>query len=607
VTGVRDNPLNDVMLRVRLLLALMTAGLVLLGAVLWKMQVRHAKRYEVSQVKQSIRRVRIPGTRGRIFDRAGVCLADNRPSYGVALYLEELRRPGRWSRTIAHVEEIVERLSGVIGLAPQIGRDDIEAHIQRRLPLPLLAWRDVGDAALARLAERAASSPGVDVYAEAVRSYPFGRLACHTLGYVGRSDDAAAEEEPYHYYLPELEGKSGLEKSLDASLRGEAGGRLLRVDVAGFRRSDIGGREARAGSDVMLTLDRRIQAAAEQALGEEPGAAVVIDPSTGDILALASSPGFDLNAFVPRIGVDAWTALIEDERKPLLNRAAAGSYAPGSTFKPVVAMAALESGKFKSSQSFHCPGYFELGRARFRCWLHEGHGDLVLRQAIEQSCNVYFFQAGLQCGHEAIEHMAMALGLGQKTGVELDFEVEGMVPNEGWKKRVHGDAWRDGDTCNLSIGQGAMSVTPLQMAMVASVFANGGTVYRPRIVRGFRRPSDDRFEMRAPEVVNRMNWTPDHIRVVREGMRDVIQGDRGSARRIAIPGIEMAGKTGTAEFGRKDDRLRHAWMIAFAPFEKPKYAVALLVDEGVSGGETAAPRMGELMAGIFAADGEPKG
>jgi penicillin-binding protein 2 len=405
-----------------------------------------------------------------------------------------------------------------------------------------------------------------------------------------------------------MAGRSGLERSLDAALRGEAGGRLLRVDVAGYRRSDIGGREAKPGSDVMLTLDRNIQRAAEEVLGEVPGAAVVLEPSTGEILALASAPGYDLNDFVPRIGVDRWKALLEDERNPLLNRAAAGSYAPGSTFKPVTAMAALEGGKLAASRTWECPGYFNLGRARFHCWLREGgHGTVDLHKALEGSCNVYFYQAALLCGHEAVYHQAVALGLGQKTGVELDFEVAGMVPNGGWKKRVHGDAWRDGDTCNLSIGQGALSATPLQMAVVAAAFANGGTVYRPRLVRGVRRPSAERFELTEPEVVNSMNWTPAHIRAVREGMRDVVQAERGTARRAALPGVVMAGKTGTAEFGRKEDRKRHAWMIAFAPFERPRYAAALLVDEGVSGGESAAPKMGELMAKIMAAAGEPKG
>ena len=541
----------------------------------------------------------MPGMRGRLYDRNGEVMADNRPSYGVALYMEELRQPGAWLKTIDRVESMVKELSGIIGVPPVITRADIQSHVRRRLPLPLLAWRDLDDQTLARMAERASTIPGVDIYTEAVRFYPFKKMACHVLGYVGRADPEQNEEEPYHYYLPEMIGRAGLEKSLDESLHGEAGGRLVRVDVSGYRRDDIGQREPTAGKDVMLTLDARIQKIAEDALGEAPGAMVVLDPENGDVLAMASTPGYDPNSFVPYIRAEDWAVLSSDPLNPLLNRAAAGAYAPGSTFKPITALGALTSGKYSSGMVFDCPGYFQLGRAVFRCWNHAGHGPLDLHGAIEHSCNVYMFHMALLCGHDFIAHQATALGLGRKTGIELEYESPGLVPDGAWKQRVFRDAWRDGDTCNMAIGQGALTVTPLQLAVATAALANGGRVWKPRLVMGAREPGAEIFTRKQPVLVNSMNWNPRFIRTVREGMRDVVMSPSGTGRAMGIPGVVMAGKTGTAEFGPSTARKRHAWMIAFAPYDRPRYAVVMIIDEGVSGGETAAPKMHRLMSELF--------
>ena len=602
--GFRSKPLDDEFLRVRIVFLLMLLGLCLLGAGMWRIQVAHGERYENKQAMQSIRRVRTPGVRGRLFDRNEKCLADNRPSYCVAVYLEELRRPGAWSKTIDRVEELIAALSVELNLPPTITRKDIQAHIRKRLPLPLVLWRDIDEERLARLSESESKFSGVDIYPEAVRFYPENRLACHLLGYIGRADISQEDndEEPYDYYLPEMTGRSGVEKSLDTYLRGEAGGRLVRIDVSGYRRDDVGQRDPRPGSDIRLALDAGIQRMAEDALGDVAGAVVVLDPGNGDVLALASSPGYDPNKFIPFITTENWTQLNENPMKPLINRAVTGLYPPGSTFKPITAMAALENGKARPGETHDCPGHFQLGSTVFRCWFHAGHGVLDLRGALQHSCNVYFFNMGLACGHEAIAHMAAALGLGRKSDIELDYERAGLVPDERWKRMTFNDGWRDGDTCNMSIGQGALQVTPLQMAVVTAAIANGGLVYRPRLVLGVRDPGQETFIERPAEVVNDMHWAPENIRAVREGMRAVVMTPNGTGRAIQVPGVTVAGKTGTAEFGRKDERKRHAWMIAFAPYEAPRYAVVMLVDEGISGSETAAPRMRRLMHGLFRVD-----
>ncbi len=595
----RDNPWNDEFLRLRLVFICFLALFIGLGARLWQIQIHRGPSYEQDQLKQSMRRVRLPGMRGRLYDRAGRVVADNRPSYAINLYLEELRRPGPWDRTIDRVEALLRELESVLGVPSHLTREDIRSHIRRRLPLPLTAWRDVDERVMARFAEQAGRVPGVDIQAESTRVYPFRALAAHAIGYVGRADIEQDEAEPFHYYLPEIAGRSGLEKTLDLYLRGEAGGRLLRVDVTGYRRYDYRQREPRPGQDVMLTLDMRAQELAEAALGNDPGAVVVMDPRNGDVLALASRPAFDPNDFVPAISAGRWRELSDDPLAPLLNRAVAGGYPPGSTFKLVTALAGLESGRCAPGDQHVCSGAFQLGRATFRCWFHPGHGPLTLRRAIEQSCNVYFFEMGLAMGMPRLHEMALRMGLGARTGIELDHEIAGLMPDDEWKRRTQRDAWRDGDTCNVSIGQGAIVATPLQMAQVAALIANGGRLYRPRLVRGIREFGRETFAMQPPELVRDMQWNPANLEVVRQGMRDVIHGERGTARRVAIPGHTIAGKTGTAEFGRKEDRKRHAWMVAYAPFEAPRYAVAILVDEGISGGETSAPRMRNLLMGLL--------
>lgn len=600
MSALRGQPFDDEFLRVRVVFVGMFLALLFLGGWLWHIQVHRGPSFEQDQLKQSVRRVRIPGVRGRLFDRKENCVADNRASYNIVLYLEELRKPGKWDRTVDHVLTQLDALGQKLGAPSELDRDKLRNHIRRSLPLPLVAWRDVSEEVLARFAEQAGQQPGVDIQVDNVRLYPFGPRAGHVLGYVGRAEIEQDEAEPFHYYLPEMTGRSGVEKKLDDVLRGDAGGRLLRVDATGFRRYDSGLREPRSGQDVQLTLDMRVQALAEDALGEVAGSVVVLDPRNGDVLALASKPGFDPNQFVPRISTEQWRALNEDPLRPLVNRAVAGGYPPGSTFKPITALAGLEHGTCHASDTHTCPGYYQLGSATFRCWYHSGHGALHLRQAVERSCNVYFFHMGLEMGVDRLVEEARALGLGSKTGVELDFETAGLVPDPAWKRRVHRDGWRDGDTCNMSIGQGALLATPLQMASVTATLANGGKVFRPRLVRAVRAPGEPHFTEREPELLREMKWRPEDVEVVRAGMRDVVNGSWGTARKVALPGVIIAGKTGTAEFGRKDERKRHAWMIAFAPYDQPRYAVALLVDEGISGGETAAPRMRQLLSGLFA-------
>lgn len=597
------NPIDREYIRIRLLLLMMSLALGFISLMLWRIQVRDGHEYQRDELRQSVRRVRIPGMRGRIFDAQGEVLADNRPSFNIVIFLEEVRQPGTWTRTINHLEELLDELTETLGVERELTREAIQSHIRRRLPMPLVAWRDVDETTLARWAEQVAGRPGIDIYTEAMRVYPRGALASHLLGYVGRADLVHDDIEPFHYYVPEMEGRAGLERRFDAEMRAAAGARLVRVDAVGYRHGDMAVRDAGAGQDIRLTIDHRVQAAVESALGEEPSAAVVLDPRSGDILALASAPAFNPNNFVPAISAAEWRALMGDAGNPMLNRAVAGAYAPGSIFKPIVAVAALEGGHAAGHTVHDCQGIFHLGRASFRCWARQGHGPLNVRQSIEQSCNVYYFRQALQMGYDVIYDMASAMGLGRRTGITLDHEVSGILPNDAWKRRVFNDAWRDGDTVNLSIGQGPITVTPLQMAVVAAALANGGTVFQPRLVNGIRPFGDGSFTSIPPEPAHIMSWGDETLSNVRGGMRDAVMGQRGTARLGRVPGLTYASKTGTAQYGPRDEGRTHAWTIAFAPYDQPRYALVVLVEDGVSGGQTASPMVGQILQALFPEEG----
>lgn len=586
--------------RLRFLLALMLAAFATLAVALWQMQVARGGDFRRDLARQSVRRVRVPGARGAIVDRQGRPLADNRCSFNVVLYLEELRPRRRRDSLRQEVHRAIETMSAILGLPMPAYTNDLQNHIHRRLPLPFVVWRDLDEAAVARWAEMAVRVAGVDLQAEPVRVYPAHTSACHAVGYVRRAEIDASTEEPYHYHLSEMAGAAGVERFYDQLLRGQAGVRLVRVDAAGYRYDDLGGTDPRPGHTLRLTLDLDVQRAAEDALAGAAGAIVVLDPSDGAVLALASLPGFDPNLFSPSISPAEWARLQGDPATPLLNRATAGAYPPGSTFKPLVAIAALQSGRLAPSTIFSCPGYLALGTARFRCWDTFGHGPLNLSQAIRHSCNVYFFHAGMAAGPEAIAEAARAAGLGQKSGIDLDHEVAGLVPDPAWKRRARRDAWRDGDTCNFSIGQGPIEATPLQMAVVAAAFANGGRRVTPHLLLASRAPGAADFVEARPPPPAPLGWPPAAIWLVASGMRDVVMAEDGTGRRMRVAGISLAGKTGTAEYGPKAEGKKRGWMIAWGPCEQPRFAVAMVVEDAISGGTTVAPRLQKFFATVLA-------
>ncbi len=563
------------------------AGLVFLTVSLHRVQVVQSFDYSRDQVRQSVRRVQVPGPRGRVFDRNGVCLAENRASYCIAYYVEELRKRGKWENTINAVDADIDRLASVLGIPREISKEKIKQHVLLSLPMPLLAWRDVDPVTLARWAETTEAFPGVDVYVQPERSYPQGTLAAHVLGYVQRDRPQSLPGEKVHYYLPEMIGRAGVERQYNDVLTGVSGGQLIRVDARGYKHAELEGVQAVTGRDLHLTLDVNIQRSLEKALRGWRGAGVVLDPRNGEVLALASLPAYDLNDLVPAPSVGVWNRLKDDEALPLFNRAVSGRYAPGSIFKPVTAMAALLSDGFDPNEDYQCDGVFTLGNMRLRCWNTYGHGTVALRKAIEQSCNVFFCHLGNTIGYDAVYAQAHKLGLGMPTGIDLPSETRGLLPTAEWKEKNVKEKWRPGDTCQLAIGQGLLVTSPLQMALLVSVFANGGTLYRPHLAR----------REGAVERVREMGWPQAAVELVRSGMHDVVTA--GTGRRVQVRGLAVAAKTGTAEYDAGGVRCKNTWMTAFAPFDQPTVAMAIVVENGESGGQTVAPMVHEVLVSIF--------
>ena len=569
--------------------AMVAAGLVHLAVNLREVQVDGAADYNYASERQSVRRVQTAGLRGRILDRRGEVMAGNRPSLSIVCLPSAFERR-TWSNTVDSIMRGVDELGAAIGLKPVISRAAVSRHVSQSLALPLFVWREVGEGELAVFCEREREFPGFAVMETAERVYPGGALASHVIGYVGRDrGESQAGDEKFSYFSPDMRGRSGLEAYYDGFLRGVPGERKLLVDARGFAIRGWTVVEAQPGPDLVTTLDIGVQREAERQLRGERGACAVIDPRSGEVLALASAPGFDLNAFVPTLSPETYERYIKDPAKPLLNRASGGAYAPGSTFKPVVALAGLQAG-YPPDESYFCTGSFAFGEMTLRCVSRWGHGPIDVRHALMKSCNSFFCNLGVDIGTNALCRVARAFGLGSRTGLDLGVDRAGVVPDDEWKRRTYGERWYPGDLAQMSIGQGMLLATPLQMARVAGAIGTG------RLVTPHLRKD-------APVESKPLQFDEEQLRVVRDGMRMVVEGDgdvRGTGWRAGVGlGVKVSGKTGTAEVGVGANRRNNAWFIAYAPSDAPTVAVALVVENGEGGGITATPKVCEILKAVF--------
>lgn len=574
--------------------AMQTGILGALAARLYYLQVVEADRYKVLADDNRITLRLLTPARGVISDRNGILLAVNQQNFRAVITAEQAR----------DVPKVLNRLGNVLGLSEaEIRRVQREVQRRRRfVPVTVkenLTWEQV-----ATVEVNAPELPGVSIEVGETRDYPYGPVTAHVLGYVGAVSEAEmrAERSPV-MGLPGFRiGKNGIEKMHDKALRGSAGASQLEVNAVGRVIREIARDEGKTGREVQLTLDIALQEFTQTRLAEEKSsAAVVMDAHTGAIYALCSSPSFDPNLFPNGISADSWLELTSDPTAPLTNKATAGQYAPGSTYKMVVALAALEAGVANRQTTVFCPGHMELGDHRFHCWKKGGHGTLDMIGALRESCDVYFYDMSRRLGIDRIHDMSVRFGLGQTTGVDIPGERPGLIPNRAWKQRRFNVPWQAGEDLVASIGQGYVLATPLQLAVMTARLVNGGVAVKPHVTRQVQDGPEEQTQW-PPIGVSRAN-----LDLVLAGMNAVTMDQRGTAYKMRITdrGLEYGGKTGTSQVRRitmaerdrgvirnedKPWRERdHALFVGYAPIQAPRYVVSVIVEHGGGGSAVAAP------------------
>lgn len=605
----RDVARYDVFSRRATILGIGTLGLFGgLAARLYYLQVMHSSQYRMLAEENRVNRRLLIPPRGKIYDRFGIELATNRQNLRVVLVPEQVREGG------AGIDEVLDKVSEIIDLSDS-RKEKVKKEIRRKprfVPTMLaenLSWED-----FARINVDTPMLPGIVADVGEARLYPFTDHLAHVVGYVAKpSEKDVQENDDPLLQLPGFRiGKNGLERTLDEGLRGSAGTSHVVVNAYGRVVSEMSRNDGDPGGDRYLTLDQTIQSIAMKRVENESAAVVVMDVHTGDILALVSAPAFDPNEFSKGLSQKLWNELRNNEKKPLLNKFLGGQYAPGSTFKIVSAMAGLEAGVIDPEEKVYCSGKMKLGRREFHCWKKHGHGAMNLRDAIKNSCNVYFFEMAKRMDIEGLSSMARKFGLGQAYDLGIPGAKTGLVPSDEWKRANRNIPWVKGDTLNTSIGQGFLLTTPIQLAVMTSRLANGGKMVMPRLIR----ESAEAVTGQTDELPD-MNLDPAWIEMVREGMAAVINEPGGTAygSRLREEGHSMAGKTGTVQVRgiSKEERAQgviknedlpwrrrdHGWFVGFGPVEQPRYAIAVLVEHGGGGSKAAAPVARDIMTEVL--------
>jgi penicillin-binding protein 2 len=589
-------------LRRRLVVAIV--GVLVLFALtlvrLWHLQVTEGDQYRSLSENNRIRLKRVRATRGTILDRHGQILVDNRPSFDVALVPEDAHDV---PRTLASLTRLLHADGNEF-------RSAMQAAANRPPFEDVILKRDLDWESIVALETHQLDLPGVSVQVGPRRTYPFNDMAAHLLGYVGEvSQQELANRQGYR--LGDLIGKAGAERYWEDYLRGIDGGQQVEVDAVGRKLRTLSEVEETPGNTLVMTLDRDLQLAAERAMGEREGAVVALDPRSGAVLAMVSRPAFDPNIFARGIRRVEWKALMTDRKRPLNSKAVQGTYPPGSTFKVVMAAAALEEGVINPFTQIFCGGGIWFGNHEFRCWRPQGHGNMNVHEALVRSCDVFFYQVGQRLGIDAIADYAHRFGLGAPTGITLDHESGGIIPSSAWKRQRFGEPWYAGETLSVAIGQGYVTTTPLQMANVIAAIANNGTVYRPQFVKRVETPDGTLVREEEPVIERDLGFKKTTLLQIRQALSDVVNSNRGTGSKGRVKGIEVGGKTGTSQVGKlgaerakqghmERERKDHAWFIAFAPVSSPEIAVAVLAEHaGEHGGTAAAPIAQQVIAHYF--------
>ncbi len=578
---------------------------------LWYLQIVRGDDFLIASERNRLREVPRPAPRGLIYDRDGSLMLTNRPFFDLVIVPQYL----------SEREKTIAILADLFHLTPEA----IEKRLENAVSLPKFApveiKKNLSLHEVALVESVKFFLPGVDVETKPRRAYERNESA-HLLGYLdeitGRELDAYKGRYPEgEYESQSTVGKMGVEKKFEANLRGRKGIDYLQVDAHGrlqtkrnFDFGDASAREPKRGNDLFLTLDKEVQDAALEAFKNKNGALVALDPNTGEVLAYVSNPNFSLSMFQDGLTSEDWQALQSNPFKPLLDKVTGGAYPPASTYKVMTAIAALEEEVVAPSRVYNCNGSFSLGSGKWRCWKRTGHGPVNLYQAIAMSCDVWFYQVGNLVGVDKIAKWAKLFGFGEKTGLDLNMELPGIVPSTAWKLRTRGVPWLQGDTINISIGQGYNLTTPIQLANAYAAIANGGTLYRPYVLRKIVNAAGQVVESGAPKVIRKIEIKESVLAVIHQALKDVVQSPFGTAQKIRLENVTISGKTGTAQnaaLKRTKDtenvqllQKDHAWFAAYSPSESPQIVVVVLSEyDGGGGSSQAAPIARDVISAFW--------
>jgi penicillin-binding protein 2 len=546
----------------------------------------------------SIRLQDIHAPRGLIYDRNGRTVVDNRPSFDLYIVLKDAKP---LDRTLQRLARLLEEPEEQLTLRIQGGR-------QRGAYTPILLKADIGRDTLAAVEVYNFELPGVLVQVAPCRHYVDGHFASHVLGYMGEISPEELRRPIFEdYKRGEFIGKFGLERAHEDVLRGRRGGRQVEVNATGQVVRVLKTVDAHPGQDIVLTIDHALQRRTEALLDGRAGAAVALDPGSGRILAMASSPAFDPNLFVSGMTRDQWNELITNPYRPLENKAIQGEYPPASVYKIVPAIAGLEEGVIDAQTTFFCPGFYQFGNRAYRCWKRGGHGHVNVVKAMAESCDVFFYRVGEALGVDRLAHYANLLGLGSATGVNVDREARGLIPTAQWKFNRFGVPWQRGETLSIAIGQSFNLTTPMQLAVMTAAVGNGGTRYQPYLVEKIQTADGQVTFQAVPEVLGLSELRPATLSLLKQGLWEVVNSSKGTAWGSRLQGLEYSGKTGTAQVvarpsddehlteEREERHRNHALFVAYAPSENPRIAVAVVVEHGESGSRAAAPVAREMI------------
>ncbi len=584
-------------------------GLFFVGMIffrLWFLQIHKGDVYREKAENNRVRVRELAPPRGDILDRNGKELVTNKPSFNVVLVREDSN----------DIDGLLKKLSVVLKEDVSVLWERIREAESKQRHIPIRLQENLSWDTLAYLETHNKDFPGIRIEVFPTRYYHYGDMAAHLIGYLGEIAKSDLEADDADFYRGgDLVGKMGLEKLWEKKLRGEKGRDSSEVNARGFEQQLLSHVEPVPGDEVQLTLDMELQQAAEEAMdvGEKSGAVVVMEVKTGRILVLASTPRLHLADFEGGISQENWKALQDNPKHPLINKAFQAMYPPGSTYKMVTALAGLATGVITKDTTFHCGGSIHFGNRDYHCWRKGGHGTVDLMRAISESCDVYFYQVGMKVGVDNLAKYANKLGLGMKTNALVEYEKAGVIPTREWKKKKYGVKWQDGETLSIAIGQGFNLVTPLQLCHMTAIIASGGKKYLPQLIEKVTSSEGQVLSSFTPELLGELqDEEKKYLAMIREGMVEVVQGARGTARAARVPGITIGGKTGTAQVVRleqykhlKEENIPykyrdHALFISFAPAEDPEIAIAVVVEHGLHGGSGAAPVAKVVMQKYFA-------